>query len=290
MLTTRRPSESGPLSASPVVKEVSDRINENKIDLPLLPVVAARAMELARDQDADATALAALIQQDQSLAGHVIRIANSPAFSPRAPIVSLQQAIARLGMSMIAEITLTIALKTKLFQHGAYLDDMRYLWQHSIASAAWCREIGRTKRTNAETAFLCGLLHQVGRPVVLNMTADVAKELGEEISHEELMRLVDGWYTEVGGMLATRWKLPEVVTEVIVFHRFYDDAPSFAEEAKMANVAGLFATHLLRPETMPREMLLQAEAVQDCNLYPEDVEQLLSAIEGVEKMVASFPL
>ena len=34
------------------------------------------------------------------------------------------------------------------------------------------------RRANVESAFLCGLLHEVGKPVLLQLIVDVARELG----------------------------------------------------------------------------------------------------------------
>ena len=63
-----------------------ERIDKGRIDLPVLPQVAGRVMALAGDPSADAARLSALIHQDQALAAHVLRIANSPAYMPRTPI------------------------------------------------------------------------------------------------------------------------------------------------------------------------------------------------------------
>lgn len=275
---------------SQVVRLLSNRISGGELNLPLLPVAATRALSLARNADADAAQLARLIQQDQSLAGHVIRVANSSAFSPRFPIVSLQQAIARLGMKTIAEIAVTIVVKEKIFQHDEWKDDVQFMWRHSMASATWAKEIARTRKLNVDNSFLCGLLHQIGRPVVLSAAADIAKEVDEEISHEEMSRLTDGWYLEVGGMLATEWQLPEPITESIIFFNYYEDAPNYPSEARITNAANLFATHMLERERLPEESLRAARVIQDLNLYPDDVQSLLDRLKSVEEIVTEMSL
>lgn len=275
---------------SRVVRLLAERIGKGELDLPLLPIAATRALRLARDPDADAAELARLIQQDQALAGHVIRVANSSAFSPRFPIVSLQQAIARLGMNTIAEIAVTVVVRERLFQHDEWTADMRQMWRHAMASAMFAKEIARLRRANLDNAFLCGLLHEIGRPVVLNAAADLGREVGESLGREEMLRLVDGWYLEVGGMLATKWELPEPITETIIFYNYYDDAPMYGEEARITNAADLFATHLLDPERVAEDEIRGADVMRELNLYPDDVAALLGELDGVRESVEAMSL
>ena len=65
-----------------------NRIKSDQLRLPLLPQVANQVLILTCDPQADALRLAALIQQDQALATQILKIANSPAYMPRSPIVS----------------------------------------------------------------------------------------------------------------------------------------------------------------------------------------------------------
>jgi len=69
------------------------RLERGEIELPLLPQVASQVMALTSDPSADAAKLSSLIHQDQALAAHVLRIANSPAYMPRSPVASLQHCL-----------------------------------------------------------------------------------------------------------------------------------------------------------------------------------------------------
>src|ERR671915_1996434 len=80
---------------------LNESIEKGAVDLPLLPQVASQVLSLIYDPNAEASRLAALIHQDQALAAHVIRIANSPAYMPRNPVISLQHAVAMLGMNLL---------------------------------------------------------------------------------------------------------------------------------------------------------------------------------------------
>ena len=90
-------------------QQIESAIADKTLVLPVLPQVTNNVLSLVHDADSDASSLAQLIQSDQSLASHVMRIANSAAYSPTAKMTSLQQAIARLGMQNIAEIAMPMA-------------------------------------------------------------------------------------------------------------------------------------------------------------------------------------
>ena len=143
-----------------VERALVELIDKDRIDLPVLPQVAGKVMALANDPAADAARLSALIHQDQALAAHVLRIANSPAYMPRTPIASLQHAVAMLGVNQLSEIAVTISLKSVTVKIPGHEADVRQLWRHAL-----------------ESAYLCGLLHAVGKPVVLKTVTTIAAEM-----------------------------------------------------------------------------------------------------------------
>ena len=84
------------------------RIDAQQLTLPLLPRVVTDVLRLTGDDGADVRQLAALIESDQSLAGHVLRTAQAAAFGG-AEITSLRAALQRLGMRNVATIAIAAA-------------------------------------------------------------------------------------------------------------------------------------------------------------------------------------
>ena len=97
------PGEAQSLSttANQLISDIETIMDKGGIQVPLLPEVANKVVTLSQNPESDAIQLAQLIQSDPSLAAHVMRIANSAACTPTASLVSLQQAITRLGMNLI---------------------------------------------------------------------------------------------------------------------------------------------------------------------------------------------
>jgi putative nucleotidyltransferase with HDIG domain len=268
---------------------VVQRIAKGDVNLPLPPRVATEVLALTRDDGADVTRLARLLHQDPALASHVLRIANSPAFLARAPIVSLQQAITRLGLRMLAEVALVASVQSGVFQVRGHEAELRQIWRHALASAAFAREIARALRTNVESAFLCGLLHTIGKPLVLQTTVDVATVLAVQPEPAQIVALIDELHVRAGELLAARWSLPRAVCESIVAYGSYDTANGCGQEPVITALADHLARHLLSGGEEP-VAVRDHRAWADLNLYPEDADALLAKCDEVGQLVETMVL
>jgi len=264
-----------------VEESLKHLINRGSIEVPMLPAVANKALVLAQNPDSDASAMAQLIQGDQSLAGHVMRIANSAAYTPMSNLVSLQQAIARLGMATISEIALTAAIGSKMFNTPGYEDYVASIWQHALATSLWSKEIARQCRSNVEVAFLAGLLHSIGRPAVLQTILDIAKKEEVELSDADIHHLENTYCHQVSQAVVNTWKMPTLVIEAI--DSYTDSRSSLAIENHAAQIiaGSKFATNMLDPDTFSREVLLVLPVFETLNLYQDEVEGLLDKTELV---------
>ena len=268
-----------------VERALVERIDKDRIDLPVLPQVAGKVMALANDPAADAARLSALIHQDQALAAHVLRIANSPAYMPRTPIASLQHAVAMLGVNQLSEIAVTISLKSGTVKIPGHEADVRQLWRHALASGAYAKEIARMRRYNVESAYLCGLLHAVGKPVVLKTVTTIASEMHVPLEPSAISAFLDGYHSRIGNLIATEWALPPQVADAITYYGIYEQAPSHRQEAMMTCLADRLATYILIPDSFDDSTLREHSVFADLNLYPNDIDALLSLKDKILNLV-----
>lgn len=266
------------------------KIETGEIELPLLPQAASQVMALASEPAADAAKLSALIHQDQALAAHVLRIANSPAYMPRSPVVSLQHAVAMLGITLLSEIAFTASLKSGAFKVPGHEDEVKRLWRHSLASGAFAKEVARLRRVNVESAYLCGLLHEIGKPVVLQTATALAQAQRIAIEKSILHGWIDGYHSRVGTLIAEKWGLPKQVATAIQYYDDYDHADSFRQECLLTCSSDRLASHVLAPEDMPDESLRAETVFAELNLYPNDIDQLLSMKDHVLAVVNALNL
>ena len=263
------------------------RLAADDYDLPMLPRVATEVVQITATEDVDSARLAALIHQDPALAAAVLRVSNAPAYLPRTPIVSLQQAVMRLGFVTLSEIALTASLQSGVFRVGRHEARLAALWQYSVASAGFARELARARRANVENAFLCGLLHGIGRPAVLQLVADLEASDQSQIPDAVLAQALEDLHVSVGTVLAARWELPEPVCRAI---RSYRDTEAYGDEeqfeAALTRGAAALATDLLSPEASePSARTLAAPAFAGLNLYPEEVDAVVAKGDDVRGLV-----
>lgn len=257
----------------------------DELELPLLPNVAAEVLASSVEDQSDAARLAELIQQDQSLATHVLRVVNSPAFRGAIEIVALQQAIARLGMERIREIALSASLKGTLFAGGPYQQVADQAWQVALAAGLWSKEVARAARRNVEVAYLCGLLHNIGTPLVLHRLGALAPNLAQDE--------VDAVLAELGPLagarLAASWQLPDAVLATVVNGDDIESAGAHADAAAVASCGAALGRWMCERSILISEVV-KLPSVARLNLYPEDVEALLEQQESIRTAMESMVL
>jgi HD-like signal output (HDOD) protein len=270
---------------SPAAQDVSTYLDtlvkEKWVEVPLLPEVANRVLTLSNDPDSDAAQLARLIQSDQALAGHVMRIANSAAYTPNASMVSLQQAIARLGMNLIAEMALAATMNSKMFKAPGFEARIADIWSHALCTALWGKELARISKKNVEASFLCGLLHSIGRPAILQAIAEYTKRQKLTVDKQEALMLEQIHHTRFGSVIVEKWEMPIIVQESVRHYQEYEQAKSHRDQAMVIHGAAQLAAASLWPDSFPMQVVLQDAVFADLNLYEDEIEKLLGQAEKV---------
>ena len=273
------PSQSSATSLDAVLAR---DLEQKSLEVPLLPQVASEVLSSSLDDRANAQRLAELIERDQSLASHILRVVNSPAFRGSAEIVALKQAIARLGMERIREIALTISLRGSIFKPGRFASLVEDAWKRGLRTGLWSKEIARAARHNVEIAYLCGLLHNVGVPIMVNRIC----ELDDEVDAATLTDLVGRYAPQAGAILVSEWRLPGVVADCINRLGLSDSADSDPNSRILS--AGRHLCDLQTSDALLVENVVPQPAFQALNFYPDDIETLLGLAEQIQLTVESM--
>lgn len=263
-----------------------ERCRARKLELPLLPEVAQNVRAATEGGDSNARELSDLIRRDAAFAAHVLRVANTPVYAARTSIGSLQQAISRLGLRTIGEIALVISCKTRAFSVKGYESEVRALFHHSLVSALHAREIARIRRLNVEEAFLSGLLHDVGRPTLIQALVDQLGQPGfPSLTRSEFESVVSELHEEVGAEIIAAWALPDKLVKSVRYH--HHPVATDAGAALIALADDL--SHLALPlRLMTDEALRCHPASGPLNLYPEDVDALIAQNPAVLGQAEAF--
>ena len=262
----------------PMRDRIQARIARGDVPIPVLREVARRVIELADDPNASASELSALVHRDPALAAHVLRIVNSAAFAGQASITSLQQAVARLGMARLRDIAVAVSV-SGAFKSRSHKTFLRKVWTRSLARATWAREVARQGRRSVETAFVCGLLEDIGVPVALQLAAEEEQDTSEA--------WLEDWSGPLGLEVIEAWRLPGAVGACIAYADDPDQAGELAWDVWTVVLADALvaATESRRPDFGP---VRDHDAVVALNLYPEDLDALFERAERVMDAVRAM--
>jgi len=184
---------------------------------PMLPSAALEIHELSCNPEVDTNKLIALLERDPMLAGQVLKVANSPMFRGRDAETSLRSAVLRLGLRNLGEIVFELALHMRVFRSAEYSELMDALRRHSTACANLCRMLAARTGQDPESAFVCGLLHDIGAAAILIVLGERRKS-EPALESAVLGEVIRQTHEDVSGMLAQLWKLPGDVAEVVAHH------------------------------------------------------------------------
>ncbi|NLH49504.1 MAG: HDOD domain-containing protein [Myxococcales bacterium] len=204
--------------------ELSKWLSSDKdADLPMLPHIAAQAVVLMNNPQSSITEVAQLLEQDQVLAAQVIKLANSPFYRSIKDVTTLSRAILVIGLRSVLDLIFSISLQGKVFRHPRYSARMSALWRHSMGAAYICREIAKGINANVDIAFLFGLLHDIGKPLIIDTLTKLSQKNPDQISLKLiddtlLDEILDEFHCSVGGLIARKWGFPDKLRMAIVYH------------------------------------------------------------------------
>jgi putative nucleotidyltransferase with HDIG domain len=224
-------------------RTIRDRVR--KIDgLPVFPATHAEIMKLAKSENATSEALAEQIKMDPSLLATILKLVNSAYYGLRKKVDSLKVAVSLLGFEEIANLVMS----AQVFQNlGGYKNklglDLKAFWRHSVGTGFVARSVAKKLQTESETAFLAGMLHDLGKVVldrffpdyyiqVMNLVKGGEMSIGQ--AEEEILGLT---HAEVGGQLASEWKFSENLQNVIMYHHAPESARRYQRLVGLVHLA-----------------------------------------------------
>lgn len=190
-------------------------------NLPTLPANFSRLVAVLNDENASLRELEEVIRFDQSLATRIITVANSPAFGSVGYINSLEQAILLLGFDLVRSITLGVAVFQSFPLPPTLL---KHLWAHAYSVGTVANYLARkVSYADRSVAFLGGLLHDIGRIILLTLfpgnytfTEDVETLVESEIERFQCS------HAEAGHHFLKSLYVPDEVCDSVLYHHSID--------------------------------------------------------------------
>lgn len=204
-----------------------------KVDaLPPLPGTSLRLINVISDPGSTVNDIVDVIKYDQALTARILRLCNSAYFGLSRNVSSLNEAMVCLGTVKILQLVMAIHTNSLLAEEQEGYDlRSGALWKHSVATAQAATHFAkRMKIENAGLVFTGALLHDIGKVVLSRYVAEEFAQIIDLVTTEkqsfvEAERAVLGFdHTEIGGMVAETWKLPDSLVRCIRYHHMPSEA------------------------------------------------------------------
>lgn len=262
---------------NPATAQILQRVST----LPPLPAAIGRLLRLVNDPDVDFQEIARTISLDQTLTAQLLRIANSAFYGFSQQIRTVQQATVILGRYAVRNMALSLAMATL---RGRMKTDWpltpEVFWRHSMGVACAARLLAKQLRgADAEEAFVAGLLHDIGKIVLMEHDPRVYRQLLQEVERgirplHVLEREAFGIdHGEVGRALCHHWNIPDTLAAAVAAHH------------------GAFTDETLPPEARPlTELVHTANALAKLAWIGDGGNPLVAAFWRTGPLTVSVPV
>ena len=259
-----------------------------------MPQVVFEVSRLLEDDESTQRQIADALGRDPGLVAQVLRMANSPAYAPARAVDSVERAVTLLGRGTLQRLVIAGAVTRSM----SSLPEQERLpletfWRHSAYCAVIARQLARTVAPReAEAVFLAGLLHDLGKLLLFSQSPEAAHraflaslDTASGPTPQAAEREQMGFdHARLGGALAERWGLPEVLVEGIAWH--HDPASASEEYRRAVALVHLANTGAHLAEIDSRDWAdappLTGEAWSAAGVSPE---MLLQAVEDAQHEV-----
>ena len=195
--------------------------------LPSLPETYFRLIEALRSEIATVQEIGQLVEQDLAMSVKVLQLVNSAFFGLPQRIASPVHAVSLLGIETVTNLALTVGLFSQLKPSLVECFDLQGLWDHSMAVAGlsreFCTQLG-LKREKSETPVLAGMLHDLGKLVLVTANTEEYRRVIDLTKQQDLpLHLAESeslWtdHAAVGAYLMGLWGLPFNAVEAVALH------------------------------------------------------------------------
>jgi putative nucleotidyltransferase with HDIG domain len=233
-MSTQTARAEGPGPDEKLAEQMCDivlkRVQSDRLVLPTPSAAAKKCLDLLKDPDVNMRQVARQLEVDPMLAAKVLRMAGSAAMGGQV-VANVEQAVARVGATKLKTLLIDASAR-KLFESRdtRIAEAFRQLWEHSLAVAMLARDVAALcGAEDTDAAYLAGLLHDIGKPVMGAMMLEAERMIaggksGSWVDAGTWLTSVQRVHRQVGKAIAETWKLPPLVCKIIADSSEYDSS------------------------------------------------------------------
>jgi len=285
----RAPAKGGIPASLDDAKKMLTQIKE----LPSLPFVATKLMELTASPTTTMKQMEDVILKDPAVASKVLRYSNSALYGRAGQITSMTDALVLLGFSTVKTIVIASSVKS---MHSStargYSAAGKTLWAHSVETGIAARLLAKRKKKQlVEEAFIVGLLHDIGKSVIEAKLPGAVRNLialkkGGELTFEEVEQRVLGInHSELGAILCRKWNFPDVLEQAILHHHSPNNNKKEPILSHLAKVSDAISYHLSSQPTMRDQSEADILELPSSEFLELDRETFLEVVQETQETV-----
>jgi putative nucleotidyltransferase with HDIG domain len=191
--------------------------------VPPFPAIAHRILALVGKEDVHAGDLGNLLKMDPSFSAELLRFANSALFGVSGQVTGIAHAIVIVGTDRIKTMATMVAMN-RMVRSSVRIVALRKVWLHSLVTAVISEETARITRTDSDSAYTTGLLHNLGTlgmmsayPNEYSDMLEVSNDFGFDLLQTE-RELFEIDHCAAGAYLAQDWGFPDKLAAAIATH------------------------------------------------------------------------
>ncbi len=191
-------------------------------DLPPMPAVATKVLELLQSPETNFAQLGAAISADPAVSARLLKVANSAFFSLKRQVKTLDHAIAIVGERTLRSLVLAASLEGMNKSYGLL---EKLLWEDSIGCAVGCRLLARRfSSADPEEAFLAGLFRHLGKIIMNYSDPEAYRSLASAVyAGEGSFNDIEGRFfpyahAVVGAAVLDKWNFSDDLIQCTLHH------------------------------------------------------------------------
>jgi HD-GYP domain-containing protein (c-di-GMP phosphodiesterase class II) len=263
-------TEQGSSTIKKVLDKIVAKFKRGEVQLPVLPAIVHKIKEALDSQFSSADDISKVLELDAVVSIRIISVANSIAYRGREKILTVRQAVPRLGTRETQSIVLAIVNKnlyeTKESQFRVLMEQ---LWKHALATAYCARRVAeRLSLSDLEKFFTLGLIHDIGKIPILQAITKLKNEGDpslQDMDFTVITGILKDAHARFGGALLAGWDFDKGAIHIVQAH----EDPTLDEQSEKV----LMVVHLAN--LMTRKIGLSQYNEEDLVLGELSVAKLL---------------
>lgn len=214
-----------------------------------LPEVCTRIHEMLEDEESSASDIGKVISKDVDLTARLLKVVNSSFYGYPAKVDTVERAVTIVGTSELFVLVLATSAVTLFKDIPGTLLNMATFWRHSVYCGVVARLLAeRCNVLHSERLFIVGLLHDIGRLVILYKLPETAQSVLTSTADTPLQayrrerELLGFDHAEVGAEMTKAWGLPISLQQAIQFHHEPQHADRYLLESCIVHLANVLTT------------------------------------------------